>query len=196
MSLAIVASDIRDSWGWPDDLMHQSWTTWALGKHFWLSINNWLFSCEQLSTDHLIWGTLLSLIVFFLFWYPYIMCNGRLFCANPQPSAVQSSSTSECLQSLPVQSEMLFSQSRRRKASGIPCTLPRMLALLASGACEVMMSGSKEDKRKHLFFFFLFLIHTDKGLNRLLNWETERREGVFIHLLWDILCLTKLFTIH
>lgn len=156
MSLAIVASDIRDSWGWPDDLMHQNWTTWALGKHFWLSINNWLFSCEQLSTDHLIWGTLLSLIVFFLFWYPYIMCNGRLFCANPQPSAVQSSSTSECLQSLPVQSEMLFSQSRRRKASGIPCTLPRMLALLASGACEVMMSGSKEDKRKHLFFFFSF----------------------------------------
>lgn len=195
MSLAIVASDIHDSWGWPDDLMHQNWTTWALGKHFWLSINNWLFSCEQLSIDHLIWGTLLSLIVFFLFWYPYIMCNGRLFCANPQPSAVQSSSTSEFLQSLPVQSEMLFSQSRRRKASGSPALYPECWLYLHLGHVRLWWVVVKKT-RESTFFFFLFLIHTDKGLNRLLNWETERREGVFIHLLWDILCLTKLFTIH
>jgi len=34
-----------------------------------------------------------------------------------------------------------------------------------------MTGGGKEDKREHCFF----LIHAD---NRLLNWETGRREGV------------------
>lgn len=81
MSLAIVASDIHDSWEWTDDLMHQNWTTWALGKHFWLAINSWLFSCELLCIDHIIQGTLLSSIAAFLLWYSHVMCNGRLLFA-------------------------------------------------------------------------------------------------------------------
>lgn len=53
--------------------------------------------------------------------------------------------------------------------------LPRMLGLLlASGSCGVVRGGGKDDKRKHLFF----LIHADKCLNRLLNWEMRRRERV------------------
>lgn len=37
----------------------------------------------------------------------------------------------------------------------------------------------KNTRESTIFFFFsLFLTHIDKGLNRLLKWEAERREGV------------------
>lgn len=124
------------------------------------------------------------------------MCNGRLFCAilsqvlfGPQ---VPVDVCSHCLHGVRCCSHKA---GGGRHQGCLALLYLRMLALPASGSLELMMSSSKEDKRKNLFFF-LFMIHTAKDLNRLLNWETEKEGKGFLHLLHTILCLTKLFTIH
>lgn len=195
MSLAIVASDIHDSWEWPDDLMLQNWTTWAVGKHFWLSINSWLLSCELLCIDHIIQGTHLSLIVAFLLWYSYVMCNGRLLCAilrqvlfSPQ---VPVSVCSHCLCEVRCCSHKAGG-GRHQGCPALP--YPECWLYLHLGHLSLWWVIVK--KTRESTFFFSFSDPYSQRLEQsaeLGDWEEGRG---FLHLLCNILCLTKLFTIH
>lgn len=97
--------------------------------------------------------------MYFLLWYPYLMLQkgmlshmhiGLLFCAKCHPG-IFSSQVWNCLQSLPVQTKIPFSQSKSMKVSGSHAPFTQNAS---SSACMWSYDGWWQRRQEKTWFFF------------------------------------------